>query len=160
MTLRSLDWDWKALQNNMRFVIQTPINQNYIDLYKQFDEKLFIALAPAFPKMELIRFDGSKKGDEIHLKLTPPGSTWISIITDDIITENEATFVDEGKLLPPGLKYWKHVHRIRKISTTASVIEDDITFKGTFGLLTLFLFPVLWLSFYPRKKAYVKYFKS
>ena len=110
--------------------------------------------------MELIRFDGSKTGDEIHLKLTPPGTTWISIITDDFITENEATFVDEGKQLPPGLKYWKHIHRIRKVSETESIIEDDISFKGSFGLLTLLLLPVLWMSFYPRKKAYTKYFKS
>lgn len=144
----------------MRFVIQTTIHHNYIDLYNRFDSKLFLALSPTFPKMNLLRFDGSKTGDEIHLKLTPPGVTWISIITDDFITENEATFVDEGKQLPPGLNYWKHVHRIRKVSETESIIEDDISFKGSFGLLTLLLLPVLWLSFYPRKRAYKKYFKS
>src|SRR5690606_35835195 len=80
----------------MNIIIKTPINTNYIEAYKQFDRKLFETLAPAFPKMEILRFDGSRKDDVIHIRLNPFGIEWISIITKDAITENEAYFIDEG----------------------------------------------------------------
>lgn len=143
----------------MRFVIKTPIKQNYLTLYQKFDRNLFEALAPSFPKMELLRFDGSASGDIIHLKFIPFNIEWISKITADNISEKEAYFIDEGILLPPGLNFWKHVHKIERVSDTQSIIIDDITFKGTNGFFSFILYPILWLSFYPRKKAYVKYFK-
>lgn len=143
----------------MRFVIKTTINKNYLEILKQFDRKLFLALAPPFPKLNLLKFDGSTKGDIIHIQFKPSNIEWISKITDDWSNDTEAAFIDEGIQLPPGLKYWKHIHRIKKVSESISIIEDDISFKGSFRLLTFVLYPILWLSFYPRKRAYSKYFK-
>lgn len=143
----------------MRFVLKTHLPHNYLEVYKQFDRNLFLALAPAFPKMELAQFDGSKKGDTIHIKFPQVKLEWISIITDDAISENEAFFIDEGLLLPPGLKFWKHLHKIERVNESQCIIVDDITFKGSNSLLSLLLYPILYLSFYPRKRAYRKYFK-
>lgn len=143
----------------MRFRIKTPIPKNYLKIYKAFDRALFEYLLPSFPSVKIARFDGSKKGDIVHMRF-PLNIEWISVITEDAITDKEAYFIDEGQKLPPGLKYWKHTHLIRKIDENNSVIVDDIIFKGNTAITGYLLHPLLYGSFLPRKKAYKTYFEK
>lgn len=134
---------------------------NYIDVLAKFDKKLFEALAPKGATMEIVAFTGSKKGDMVHIRFVKPfKANWISDITDNGINNNEAYFIDQGRVVPFGIIYWQHKHIIKNLSPTTCQIIDDISFKGVNFIWTLLLYPALFIGFYPRKKIYKKYFGS
>ena len=143
----------------MNIKIQTQVKGNYKEIMAHFDRALFEALAPRQPKMEIVEFTGSKKGDRVHIRfLQPLKVDWVSVITEDEINDAEAYFIDEGVQLPFPLNFWKHQHIVRKITEDTSCIIDDITFRGPNALMTLLLYPAIYLGFYPRKKIYRRYF--
>lgn len=143
----------------MNIILKTKVKGNYKEIMQRFDRELFLALAPPFPKIELVNFTGSKKGDKVHIKfLAPVNSEWVSDITADHEDENESYFIDEGTTLPWPLKFWKHKHIVRKIDESHSEIIDDITFKGVNGLISLFIYPALYIGFGMRKPIYRRYF--
>lgn len=126
----------------------------------RFDLRLFEALKPKGAKMEIVEFTGSKTGDRVHLRfLFPLKAEWMSEITDHGENEREAYFVDEGRILPPGIRYWKHRHVVEKVTDQESNIIDDIEFRSSNVIFTLFLYPALYFSFLQRKPIYRKYFK-
>lgn len=145
----------------MNIQLKTKVEGNYKEIMKRFDRQLFEALKPKGAKMEIVEFTGSKKGDTVHLQfLSPIKTEWISKITEDGEDEKESYFIDEGVKLPFPLSYWKHRHVVQKITEDSSYIIDDMTFKGPFFLITLFLYPALYIAFYPRKSLYKSYFKN
>lgn len=145
----------------MNIQLKTKVDGNYKDIIKQFDLELFEALKPKGAKMEIVEFTGSKKGDTVHLRfLSPIKTEWISKITEDHEDDKEAYFIDEGVKLPFPLSYWRHKHIVKKITEDTSYIIDDMTFKGPFSLITLLLYPALYIAFYPRGRIYKSYFKK
>ncbi|MCO6476261.1 MAG: cyclase [Phaeodactylibacter sp.] len=143
----------------MNIQLEARVKGNYRDVMAQFDRKLFEALAPKQGNMEIVEFTGSKEGDRVHIRfLSPIKADWISLITEDAVSDTEAYFVDEGVQLPFPLSFWRHKHIVRKITEDTSCIIDDITFRGPNALLTLLLYPAIYLGFYPRKRIYRKYF--
>ena len=144
----------------MKITISSPVAQNYLAVKAGFTEKLFLQLNPPFPPVRLLRFDGSAKGDIVSLELNFLlfKQTWISEITEDKTDEKEFYFIDKGVKLPFFLKAWTHKHRILK-DGEGSIIRDEIEFEGPFGLMTLLLYPVLYLQFMYRKPIYRKFFK-
>jgi len=145
----------------MRIKLNTQVQGHYLEVMKRFDRKLFEALLPPVGKTEIVDFTGSETGDKVHLRfITPFKAEWISDITEHGQNEEEAWFVDEGRVLPFGLTYWKHRHIVRKIDDNTSEIIDDITYKASNSLFSLVMYPGLYLSFYPRKPIYRKYFKK
>jgi ligand-binding SRPBCC domain-containing protein len=143
----------------MRILLKSRVQGNFKDVMSAFDIDLFTALKPKGAKMEIVEFTGSKKGDRVHLRfLWPVKTDWISHISEDRIDNDIAYFIDEGVKLPPGLSEWKHKHIVQKDTETTSFIIDDIYYRGTNKLLTLLLYPALYLGFYPRKKIYRTYF--
>jgi ligand-binding SRPBCC domain-containing protein len=145
----------------MNIQLKTKVDGNYQDIMRLFDRNLFEALKPKNAKMEIVTFTGSKKGDKVHLRfLSPIKAEWISEITEDGENEKEAYFIDEGVKLPFPLSSWKHKHVVRKITENSSYIIDDMTFEGINSFFTLFLYPALYIAFYPRKSIYKSYFKA
>jgi ligand-binding SRPBCC domain-containing protein len=145
----------------MNIKLKTKVDGNYKDIIQQFDRKLFEALKPKHADMEIVAFTGSKKGDKVHIRFhNPIKAEWISHITENGENEKESFFTDEGVKLPFPLSYWKHRHIVQKITADSSYIIDDITFKGSNFLLSCFLYPAIYLGFYPRKKIYKLYFKK
>ena len=143
----------------MNIQLKTTVKGNFKTIMARFDRALFEALAPKVPAMEIVEFTGSRKGDTVHIRfLSPVNVEWVSRITEDAENKTEAYFVDEGVQLPFPLSFWKHKHIVRKITEDTSCIIDDITFKGPNGLVTLLLYPAIFLGFYPRKKIYKAYF--
>jgi len=146
----------------MNFKISTQIDINYQKVSDGFNQKLFEALAPAFPKLELIRYDGESKGDEVHvlINLFIIKQLWVSIITQSKIESNEEiVFIDEGKLLPAPLKTWKHLHRIKKSNDeNICFVIDDVTYSTGFRILDWILLPTFLVQFFARKNKYKKYF--
>lgn len=144
----------------MRIYLKTAVAGKPPEIIKAFDRSLFETLAPPGTPVELIRFDGSQKGDIVHIRLKLLGfikQDWVSKITADHTSAEEAFFVDEGTQLPFFLGSWEH-HHIVKAQGDHSVIIDDIRYKGPFFLITWLLYPALYLQFAWRKPIYRKIF--
>ena len=143
----------------MNIVLKSVVKGNYQKVITAFDLSLFEALKPPVGKMEILEFTGSKKGDKVHLRfLKPVKAEWISDIVEDGVTEYKAWFVDVGTKLPWPLASWTHRHIVEKIDGNRSMVIDDMTFTGSNYLLTLLLYPAIFIGFYPRKKIYKQYF--
>lgn len=143
----------------MNVTLKAKVKGNYKEVMSRFDKDLFEFLKPKDAQMEIVEFTGSKKGDKVHLRFDKPVKMeWISHITDDVETDQECYFVDEGVVLPAILGYWKHIHIVRKIDEHNSEIIDDMTFKAKWSFLTIFLYPGILIAFSPRKKLYQAYF--
>jgi len=143
----------------MNITLSAPVKGNYKKVMAAFDRELFEALKPPQGEMEIVKFTGSKKGDQVHMKfISPIQAEWISDITEDGANDERAWFVDVGVKLPWPLKTWTHKHIVEKVDEHNSVIIDDMTFTGRNALLTLLLYPAIFIGFYPRKKIYQNYF--
>lgn len=143
----------------MNLKLKTPIKGNYIKVMNAFDLSLFEALKPPFGKMEIVEFTGSKKGDRVHIRfLSPVKAEWISDIIADEVTDDMALFVDVGSTLPWPLATWTHRHIVEKVDENNSIIIDDITFTASNFILTVLLYPAIFMGFYPRKRIYQEYF--
>jgi ligand-binding SRPBCC domain-containing protein len=140
----------------MKIVIQTRVEKNFQLIFSKFNLALFRALKPPFMAMTVERFDGCKKGDEVHLRMDIFGrhQRWVSKITSDFKGDYEMNFVDEGVVLPAPLKKWKHTHRVEKIHETASYIVDDIEYTSGNIAIDLALYPVLYSMFKARSPIY------
>ena len=141
----------------MHILIKTRIEKNFQLLFPKFNIELFKALSPPLMNLMVERFDGCKKGDEIHLKMDLFGKfnqRWISQITEVVRTDYQIYFVDEGTLLPAPLTKWKHHHRIVKIHELASFVIDDIEYSTGNKAIDLAIYPVLYLMFLLRKPIY------
>jgi ligand-binding SRPBCC domain-containing protein len=143
----------------MHIQITTIVTQNYRQVADKFDENLFQALSPPFPPVKLLRFDGSRKGDEVHLQLNFLlfRQVWKSLIIEDGSKEGEVYFIDKGIQLPFFLSYWQHKHIIREHGKHTAIV-DDIHFKTPFFVFDFLLYPVLYGQFLYRKPVYKKVF--
>lgn len=143
----------------MKIRIETPVTQDYRTVFAGFTKDLFVELTPPGIPVELLRFDGSRKGDEVHLLLKFPGfpQKWVSEITQDECTDDECYFIDEGRELPFFLKQWRHVHRIVREGDGARII-DDIEFRVPIPGMQLGVYPALYQQFRARRPIYQRIF--
>ena len=147
----------------MRIVLKTPVQQPLPDVWAGFTRSLFDRLAPPFPPVEVVRFDGCLPGDVVQLRLNFLlfRQDWISRIVDQQTTNDEIYFIDEGTQLPFFLAYWKHHHRLCRSedALNPTVIIDDITFRTPFLLTDYLMYPLMWLQFAYRKPVYRRVFR-
>ncbi len=144
----------------MNFSIRTIIGVGTKEaVLAGFTNTLFLRLAPPFPKLKLLRYDGCDRGNEIHIQLNffLYKSIWVSIVTENGTTANEFYFIDEGSIFPAPIKSWKHRHTIRQIGVLVE-IEDNVTYScGSKGLDILLYIPFCLLMLY-RKPIYKNFF--
>ena len=141
----------------MKILIGTPIDKNFKEVFTLFNENLFKALKPPFVGLNVERFDGCKKGDEVHLRIsTLPFKTdrWVSHITNFHEDNDQIYFVDIGVVIPYPLKSWKHVHRIERISEHKCIVIDDIEFSSGNHLIDRLIYPALYAMFKARTPVY------
>ncbi|TAE39837.1 MAG: hypothetical protein EAZ70_04615 [Runella slithyformis] len=143
----------------MKLIIQTRVNQSYLQVWNGFDKKLFDQLAPPFPPVRVVRFDGCLEGHVVDLELNFLlfKQRWVSHITAQNTTDAEIYFIDEGRQLPFFLSKWKHKHRILKDGTHA-IIADEIEFRTPFLLTDYLFYPLMWAQFAYRKPIYRRVF--
>jgi ligand-binding SRPBCC domain-containing protein len=146
----------------MKLYFETHLNLPFEKVRDQFNRGLFEFLAPPLIPFNMKRFDGCKKGDEVHLELGFKGISqeWVSLMTFEETNASGWSFIDEGKVLPWPLKHWKHHHRVDRLSATESRIIDDISYDCSSIFLDLLIKPVLWSVFAIRPKRYQKFFKD
>jgi ligand-binding SRPBCC domain-containing protein len=133
------------------------------DVYRGFDEKLFVRLAPPFPLLKLLRFDGCNTGDLVHVQLDFLlfKQQWHAQIIDNQTHADKIFFIDQGTKLPFFLKYWRHTHHITPGTLPyTTIIIDDITYNTPLKILDFLMFPVLYAQFLYRKPIYKKIFNK
>jgi len=145
----------------MKILLRTIVDCPFEQVAGNFGRELFEFLLPPRFVATLVNYEGSKPGDKIHLAFKIPWkSDWVSVIKE---SENGSTyyyFFDEGKKLPFGLKIWRHHHRVMQRTENQTEITDFMYFSTRFWLLDLLAWPVLFASFFPRKRLYKQYFKK
>lgn len=143
----------------MKLSITTNVTKPYKDVFRFFTKELFIKLSPPFPKVKLLRFDGSEKQDKVIVELDffLFKQEWESIITEKSETKEEIYFIDEGVKLPFFLKKWKHIHRIMKDGDKTNIV-DDIEFETPFRPFDILFYPILYFQFAYRRPIYQKVF--
>lgn len=144
----------------MRIIITTNVNQNYKTVFQGFTKTLFLALAPPFPKVNLLRFDGCEKGDQVHLEIDMIffKQRWDADIIESSERKNEHYFIDNGSKLPFFLKTWRHHHRIIGKENNSTDIVDDFEYTTPFFLFDYLMYPVFYLQFAARSPIYKKVF--
>lgn len=150
----------------MNILLKTPVRQPLPKVWAGFDRDLFERLAPPFPPVKVVRFDGCRKGDVVHLRLNFLlfKQDWISDIVDQQTHQSaglpdEIFFVDEGRKLPFFLRYWHHRHRLlHDAQTGGTIIIDDITFRTPSRLTDWLFYPLMWAQFAYRKPIYRRIF--
>ena len=144
----------------MKLKIRTTVDNSMKNVFDGFTEDLFIKLSPPFPKVKVLKFDGSEVGDEVHLEIDFLffKQKWVSIIVESGDSDHEIYFVDEGEEMPFFMKYWRHKHRVLA-KKKQSIIEDDITFNTSSIIGDVLFFPALLLQFLYRIPVYKNYFK-
>ncbi|WPU63953.1 hypothetical protein [Peredibacter starrii] len=143
----------------MNLLFKTRIHLPFERIRDQFNRDLFIYLSPPLLPFTIKRFDGCKKGDEVHIGLLF-AQQWISLMTFEETNAKGWSFIDEGKTLPWPLSNWKHHHRVDKISATESEIVDDIHYECSPSWMAPLIRPILWSVFAIRPKRYQKFFKD
>lgn len=143
----------------MHLTLRTPVSASPETVWAGFDRALFERLAPPFPPVDVVRFDGCQKGDVVHLRLNFLlfKQDWVSDITDQQRSDDEIYFVDEGTKLPFFLTYWHHRHGLQR-SGTGTVIVDAITYRTPTRLTDWLFWPLLWAQFAYRKPIYRRIF--
>ncbi len=104
--------------------------------------------------LKIERFDGCKKGDEVHLLVA--GQRWVSHITELYEDEDEIYFVDVGAIIPPPLTKWKHIHRIERTGKNTCNVIDDIEFSTGNKYTDKLIYPALMAMFLLRRPVYIR----
>lgn len=143
----------------MQLHLRTYVSQDYLTVFNAFNEQLFRKLSPPYPKLRLLRFDGSEPGDVVDVELQTgiKSFRWTSLIIDRKVTDTAAYFVDEGQQLPPPLRHWHHKHMVTK-NGSGAVVHDIITYSTGFKPLDLLLYPLMKLHFGMRGPIYQREF--
>lgn len=136
----------------MKFIISTPLEKDFQEVFKLFDLELFKKLRPPMVNLVVERFDGCKKGDEVHLLVS--GKKWVSHIVDFHQDENEIFFIDIGVITPLPIKEWRHTHRIKKTGAHSCAVIDEIEYSTKNPLLDRLLYPALLAMFSLRRPIY------
>ena len=145
----------------MHVTLRTTVVQAPAQVMAGFTRELFVALAPPFPKLRVLRFDGCRTGDQVEIELNTlvKRLPWTSLIVDHgQQPDGTLFFIDEGQVLPPPLRYWRHRHLIQPGPNGGSVIADDLEYRTASRLLDVLLYPAMWAQFAWRKPIYRRWF--
>lgn len=145
----------------MKIKITTPVESSVKTVWKKFDITLLKKLAPPFPFMKVLQYDGNKKGDIVSFELNFIlfRQIWTSHITESIEDGKHAYFIDEGVELPFFLKEWHHKHLIENHGGNAKIV-DLIHYTTPFGWLDYAMYPLMYAQFAYRIPIYKRFFKK
>ena len=145
----------------MHLLLRFAVPQPPARVFEGFTRALFVALAPPFPKLHVLRFDGCRAGDHVAIELQagPKRWRWTSLITDNgVLPDGTYYFVDEGQQLPAPLRQWQHRHLIEPAPGGGSVIVENITYSTGRRWLDALIYPAMWAQFKWRGPVYRRKF--
>ena len=145
----------------MHVLLRTAVAQPPAQVMAGFTRELFVALAPPFPRLRVLRFDGCLTGDQVEIELDTlvKRLPWTSLIVDHgQLPDGTLFFVDEGQVLPPPLRFWRHRHLIQPGPNGGSIIVDDLEYRSGSKALDVLLRPAMWAQFAWRRPIYRRWF--
>ncbi len=147
--------------SSANLLIEHRVPGNLYSVFDGFTRELFDALAPSFPPVKLLRYDGKSVGDIVHLRLGvwPIYQHWVSEITAHECYQRQCYFVDEGRRLPWPLTAWRHKHLVAQVSASEVIITEDISFSTNFPVLTKLMRPIIQAQFEARGPKYLEFFR-
>ncbi len=145
----------------MKVRCSTTVAGNVSQVFSRFDRSLFEALKPPGLPFRLDRYDGNAAGDRVHVTIGAPllPQRWESVIVERGQSASECFFVDEGRILPFPLKFWRHVHRVRTAGEQVEII-DDIDFRTALRILDPLMWLVISFMMKLRRPVYRSFFGS
>jgi len=144
----------------MRITLKTRIRKDFHTVAAGFNHDLFIYLLPPLGLAVLKRYDGQKPGDIVHIKFRLPFVNDFKVVIREVWTSpKEYRFVDRGLVMPFRLEFWQHTHRVVALGENRTAIIDQMEFRTSWLLLDWLVWPMLFLSFFPRKWQYKRYFE-
>ena len=146
----------------MHLILRTVVPQSPAQVMAGFTRELFLALAPPFPKLRLLRFDGCHTGDQVEIELDTivKRLRWTSLIVEDgQLPDGTHFFVDEGQILPLPLRYWRHRHLLEPGPDGSCVIIDNLEYRTGSRLLDTLVYPAMWAQFAWRQPIYRRWFR-
>ncbi len=146
----------------MHVTLRTTVGQPPAQVLAGFTRALFVALAPPFPRLRVLRFDGCRTGDQVEIELDTlvKRLPWTSLIVEDgVRPDGTLFFIDEGQVLPPPLRYWRHRHLIEPGPSGGSVVVDALEYRTASRLLDALLYPAMWAQFAWRRPIYRRWFR-
>jgi hypothetical protein len=144
----------------MKITLKTRIRRDFHTVAAGYNQDLFHYLLPPLGMAKLERYDGQKPGDIVHIKFRLPFVNDFKVVIRDVWTSpKEYRFVDRGLVMPFRLEFWQHTHRVVSLGENRAAIIDQIEFHTDWFLLDLLVYPMLFLSFFPRKWQYKHYFE-
>ena len=147
----------------MHVTLRTAVAQPPALVMAGFTRALFKALAPPFPRLRVLRFDGCRVGDHVDIELDTLVTrlSWTALIVEaGVRPDGTHYFVDEGQTLPPPLRSWRHRHLIEPGPQGGSVIVDALEYRTASPLLDALLYPAMWAQFAWRKPIYRRWFRK
>ncbi len=145
----------------IRITLKTSVNCPFEIVRDGFDQKLLETLNPPGISLKIEQFDGIYAGAKMRMRVESlfTSTLWTGSILQVCSKNRFWCFVDEGAILPMGLKSWKHIHAVvRKNNQT--LIYDRVYFSGKNRFFTMFWFPAILLMLGIRKPRYRKYFEK
>ncbi|MBM3400343.1 MAG: hypothetical protein FJY15_07255 [Bacteroidetes bacterium] len=144
-----------------RISLKTTVNCSFEKVRDGFDRNLLETLNPPGISLKIEQFDGTFAGANMRMRIESllSSTPWTGTITQVCSRNRFWCFVDEGHILPSGLKKWKHIHAVvRKNNQT--LIYDRVYFSGKNRFFTIFWVPAVWFMLFIRKPRYRKYFEQ
>lgn len=143
----------------MQFTLRTRVGQPVEAVFPVFGEAAFVeSLAPRLMGLQVTRI-GLQLGDEIEVRFTGlgPRGPWISRIDSMEKSEPAIWFVDRSIELPWPFSAFHHRHGFVR-DGRGTMLVDNPTFSVSPGILGIFVYPLLRLSFGMRRSVYRKRF--
>lgn len=139
----------------MRFEVRTRVAPPPAAVYPVFGEAAFVeSVAPRWLGLEVLSI-GLALHDRIHVRIR--GVDWVSEIVSLQRTPTEIRFVDRSTRLPWPLASFVHHHGFESRGG-GTVIVDAPCFEVAPRVLAPIVYPLLYLSFLLRRRAYRRRF--
>lgn len=143
----------------MKITQKTEVDAPFDMVRKNFNRHLLEQLNPPGTALTIHRFDGIFAGASMHFTVTAMGisSPWEGIITQVHEGNSCWAFIDQGKLLPPGLRSWQHLHVLLR-QNDSTIVYDRVEFSGKNRFFTAVWRLGVWMMLRIRKPRYKQYF--
>ena len=145
----------------MKILLKSRVKKDFHRVVSGYNEALFRFLMPPLGLLRLLRYDGQNPGDIVHLRFGIPLINDFKVVIRNAWTSpKEYRCADRGLVMPFGIRFWQHTHRVVSLNENNTALIDLIEFKTDWWLLDLLIYPLLFLFFLPRTWQYARYYKQ
>ena len=134
-------------------------NVTFDKIVSSFNNVKIVNFLTQLQPIQIIEWDGIEDGKVAHFKMWFFGWKNFKVIHSDYsLDKNELSFIDNGQVLPLGLKSWRHKHSVVNKNGYVKII-DHLQFNHNSFITGYLLYPLLVSPIFLRKLLYRLYFR-